>query len=78
MFNPVVFNKEACKGCNVCVEVCLMGILQASPEKGEPSTVAYPDECAFDGACWLRCPERDNGAIKVVPPLPMRVSILKG
>jgi NAD-dependent dihydropyrimidine dehydrogenase PreA subunit len=54
-----------------------MEILQANGEKGKPPTVAYPDECAYDGACWLRCPERDKGAIKVVPPLPMRVSILK-
>ena len=57
MFRPIVFDEKACKGCNTCVEVCLMEILQANPEKGKPPTVAYPDECAYDGACWLRCPE---------------------
>ena len=44
-----------------------MEILQANGEKGKPPTVAYPDECAYDGACWLRCPERDKGAIKSRP-----------
>jgi NAD-dependent dihydropyrimidine dehydrogenase PreA subunit len=52
--------------------------LQPNPEKGKPPVVAYPDECAYDGACWIHCPLRDQGAIKIVPPLPMRVSILRG
>lgn len=76
MFKPLKFS-DACKGCNTCVEVCLMEILQRNPEKGKPPIVAYPDECAYDGACWMHCPERKAGAIKVVPPLPMRVSILR-
>ena len=78
MFNPVVFNEEVCKGCNKCVEVCLMGILERNPEKGKPPIVTYPDECAYDGACWLHCPSREKGALEIVPPLPMRVSILRG
>jgi NAD-dependent dihydropyrimidine dehydrogenase PreA subunit len=78
MFRPIVFNEEFCTGCNKCVDVCLMEILQPNPEKGKPPVVAYPDECAYDGACWMHCPSGDKGAIKVVPPLPMRVSILRG
>jgi NAD-dependent dihydropyrimidine dehydrogenase PreA subunit len=78
MFDPVVFDERVCNGCNKCVEVCLMEILQRNREKGKPPVVAYPDECAYDGACWLHCPSRDKGAIEVVPPLPMRVSILRG
>ncbi len=78
MFRPVVFNEEVCKGCNNCVDVCLMEILQENPEKGKPPIVTFPDECAYDGACWMHCPHREAGAIKVVPPLPMRVSILRG
>ncbi|HJX13467.1 MAG TPA: hypothetical protein VJ377_08075 [Dehalococcoidales bacterium] len=78
MFRPIVFDEKVCDGCNMCVTVCLMEILERSPEKGRPPSVAYPDECAFDGACWLHCHLRDDGAIKVVPPLPMRVSVLRG
>jgi len=78
MFNPIVFDERACDGCNVCVNVCLMEILEASPQKGRPPIVKYPDECAFDGACWMLCHARDKGAIRVVPPLPMRVSIMRG
>lgn len=78
MFRPVRFNEDACTGCNHCVEVCLMEILAANPEKGKPPLVLYPDECAYDGACWMQCPQREKGAITIVPPLPMRVSILKG
>jgi NAD-dependent dihydropyrimidine dehydrogenase PreA subunit len=78
IFNPVTFNEVTCTGCNHCVEVCLMEILAASPEKGRPPVVVYPDECAYDGACWMQCPQREKGAITVTPPLPMRVSILRG
>lgn len=78
MLRPIVFDEDVCDGCNMCVNVCLMEILAASPEKGKPPTVAYPDECAYDGACWIHCHLREEGAIKVVPPLPMRVSIRWG
>jgi NAD-dependent dihydropyrimidine dehydrogenase PreA subunit len=78
MFRPVIIDEEICDGCNVCVEVCLLDIFERNPEKGKPPILRYPDECAYDGACWLRCPLRDEGAIKVVPPLPMKVSILRG
>jgi NAD-dependent dihydropyrimidine dehydrogenase PreA subunit len=78
MFNPIVFNQDVCQGCNTCVDVCLMDILKKASTKGKTPTVAYPDECAYDGACWLQCPNRDRGAIRVIPPLPMKVAILRG
>ena len=78
MFNPVVIDEAVCNGCNNCVEVCPMDIFEANPVKGEPPIVKYPDECAYDGVCWERCPNSDAGAITVTPPLPMRVSILRG
>jgi adenylylsulfate reductase, subunit B len=78
MFNPITFNKNTCIACNTCVEVCLMGILEANPQKGLPPVVKYPDECAYDGACWIQCPVKTKDAIKITPPLPMMVSILKG
>ncbi len=78
MFKPVLFNGEVCNGCNMCVEVCPMDILAANPEKGKPPTVAYPDECWYEGSCLIHCHLRDKGALKLLTPLPMRVSILRG
>ena len=34
MFNPIIFNEKTCTGCNTCVDVCLMEILEANPEEG--------------------------------------------
>ena len=78
MFKPVVFNNEVCNGCNLCVEICPMDILEPHSTKGHPPSLKYPEECCYDGVCFERCPLRDKGAIKVIPPLPMRVSILRG
>ena len=78
MFSPIVYNPDVCKGCNTCVEVCPMDILKRNSTKGKPPIVAYPDECAYDGACWMQCPNRHEGAIRIVPPLPMKVAIMRG
>lgn len=78
MFRPVVFNEEVCNGCNTCVDICPMDILAPNPEKGKPPIVMYPEECWYGGGCWARCPLRDEGAIQIMTPLPMRVSILRG
>ncbi len=78
MFSPIHFNEKTCIGCNKCVDVCLMDIMEKNSEKGKPPVVVHPDECAYDGACWFQCPCRDKGAITITPPLPMRVSILRG
>ena len=78
MYNPVVFNEEICHGCNICVEICPMDIFETNPVKGQPPIVKYPDQCAYEGICWDRCPNQDEAAITIVPPLPMRVSILRG
>lgn len=78
MFRPIIFNEEVCNGCNTCVDLCPVDVLAPNPEKGKPPILAYPDECAYDGSCWIHCPLSDKGAIKVVTPLPMRVAILRG
>jgi adenylylsulfate reductase subunit B len=78
MFNPIVFDGTVCDGCNVCVELCLMDILEANEVQGNPPVVRYPDECAYDGVCFERCPKSRLGAIRIIPPLPMRVSIRRG
>ena len=77
MHPPVVFNGQVCNGCNFCLEVCPMDIFAPSPENQQPPLVVYPEECRYCGACWVRCPYRTKGAIKIVPPPAMRVSILR-
>jgi NAD-dependent dihydropyrimidine dehydrogenase PreA subunit len=71
--NPVVFDEEACTGCNVCVERCVMDILAANPESGKPPIVLYPDECWYDGICVQDCPHWQKGAITLNHPLSQRV-----
>jgi len=78
MFTPITFNEDVCDGCNVCVEVCPMDVLAPNPEKGKPPLVAFPDECSYDGACWIHCPHHEERAIRIITPLPMRVSVLRG
>ena len=33
IFNPITFNEEACTGCNICMDVCLMEIHAANTLK---------------------------------------------
>ena len=77
-FRTIEINGEVCTGCNICVDICMMDVLAPNPKKGEPPIVAYPEECWFEGSCVEMCPQREKGAIKVVIPLPMRVSVLWG
>ncbi len=78
MRSPIRFDEKACNGCNLCVEICPMDIMAPSTERHKPPSVVYPEECRYCGACWVRCPYQKQGAIKVVPPPAMRVSVLRG
>ena len=77
-YRTVEIDANACTGCNVCVEICMMDVLEAAPKKGDPPIVAYPEECWLEGSCVEMCPQREQGAIRVSIPLPMRVSVLRG
>jgi NAD-dependent dihydropyrimidine dehydrogenase PreA subunit len=77
-YKSIKINREVCTGCNRCVEICPMDVLSANPRKGRPPKVSYPEECWFCGSCVDQCPLGAKGAIKVVIPLPMRVSVLWG
>ena len=71
--DPVIFDEQACTGCNFCVEICVMDILLPHPEKGKPPIVLYPDECYYDGLCVQHCPVWQKGAINLNHPLNQRV-----
>ncbi len=73
-FSHIYFNKDACTGCNTCVEVCMCDALAPNPEKGKPPIVKYPEECWFCGCCVTDCPAKEKGAIKIVTPFMMRGS----
>ena len=71
-FNHVYFNPEVCDGCGKCVEVCMCDAFSRNPEKGKPPVVMYPEECWFCGSCVSFCPRKDEGAVEIVTPFPMR------
>ena len=71
--SPVVFDPDACTGCNRCVEICTMGILMPNPAQGRPPIVLYPDECWYSACCVAECPNQEKGAIRLVQPIMQRV-----
>lgn len=77
-YKSIEIDHEVCTGCNRCVEICPMDVLSANSRKGRPPKVRYPEECWFCGSCVDLCPLGAKGAIKVLIPLPMRVSVLRG
>jgi NAD-dependent dihydropyrimidine dehydrogenase PreA subunit len=77
-YKSIEINPELCTGCNRCVEICPMDVLAPNSRKGRPPKINYPEECWFCGSCVDMCPLGAQGAVRVVIPLPMRVSILWG
>lgn len=77
-FKAIEIKAETCNGCNRCVDICTMDVLAPHPKKGAPPLVVYPEECWFCGCCVDLCPLKKKGAIRVIIPLPMRVSVLRG
>ncbi len=75
-FKAVAINPDVCSGCNHCVDICPMDVLAANPSNEGPPLVLYPEECWFCGCCVDRCPLKKKGAIRLIIPLPMRVSVL--
>lgn len=70
---PVTFNEDACIGCNLCLEACMMDVYGPNPVKGKPPLVLHPDECWYCGNCVRACPHRDKSAIEVDWPIKWRL-----
>jgi NAD-dependent dihydropyrimidine dehydrogenase PreA subunit len=49
---PVV-NRERCKGCGNCVEICPSEVYQIEIDKSEP---IHPQDCIECWACVTQCP----------------------
>jgi len=50
-----VFNREWCKGCEICVEFCPEDAL--AMDEMEKAHLAHPDRCNGCGMCELHCPD---------------------
>jgi 2-oxoglutarate ferredoxin oxidoreductase subunit delta len=58
----VTISTDCCKGCNLCVSVCPVHILELDNEKVNkigyhPSTVVEPDKCIGCTFCATVCPD---------------------
>ncbi len=56
-----IIDKERCKGCSLCVNVCPKNVLEISVEvnaKGYfPAYQARPEDCIHCTACCIMCPD---------------------
>ncbi len=58
----VTFNEDACKGCELCVTVCPVKIIELNKEKinGKgycPAHVVDQEKCIACGSCAIMCPD---------------------
>jgi 2-oxoglutarate ferredoxin oxidoreductase subunit delta len=54
-------DRERCKGCGLCVNVCPKKVLELSKEVNTrgyfPAVQAHPEKCVFCSACCIMCPD---------------------
>lgn len=70
---PIEFDENACSGCNMCLEACMMDVYGPNPIKGKPPIVLHPDECWYCGNCVRACQLREKGAIEIKWPIKWRL-----
>jgi adenylylsulfate reductase subunit B len=64
MSTAIRIDYRRCNSCRKCYDLCPMDIFIMDEEIKMPR-VAYEEECAFCGVCWMECPKR---AIDIVYP----------
>ncbi len=62
MTNGVTIDRDACKGCGLCVATCPKQVLRLDPDalnaKGyHPSEPAAPERCIACAMCAIICPD---------------------
>ena len=62
MATKITFNKDACKGCELCMAWCGKKLLALDTtylnKSGiHPMAIAHPEECVACGNCALMCPD---------------------
>jgi adenylylsulfate reductase, subunit B len=67
MAMPPIINKQKCKACGKCVDICSSDVFFGSKPRTTP-IVSYPEECWHCNGCVLDCPV--EGAIILRIPLP--------
>lgn len=55
---PPVINKDTCRRCGLCAEICPLGLFRFDKASGNPPEVAFPDECWHCNSCVLDCPAK--------------------
>ena len=56
----IIFDKEKCKGCELCVSVCPIGIIKMSDDmnkNGFHYAVVDKEKCTGCGMCFRMCPD---------------------
>lgn len=57
----IKIDKEKCKGCMFCVDVCPQKVLEVSKEvnkRGQQYVVVkLPEKCTGCGLCYVMCPD---------------------
>ena len=58
----LIFRSDRCKGCELCVQACPMGVLAVDTEKVNvkgyhPIGAVNPDKCTGCASCAVMCPD---------------------
>lgn len=69
---PPVIDMSKCDLCNVCVDICPEDVFMATKQG---PIIKYPEECWYCGSCVQDC---HLDCIRIVFPVPMRLSALRG